>query len=464
MITESNSWTLDTLQEAEDIILNMAEDHLGFDLYPTQTEIITSEQMLDLYSLTGLPLSYNHWSFGKKFVKNQQDYLSGKRGLAYEIVPNTNPVRSYQMETNNTVMQFMVMAHVTGHNHFFKNNYMFTDWTDADFIVDYLRFAKDYVRDCERKYGEKEVEKVIDACHTIQRNSVDFHPRNRKGDSDKPEPIYDEMWETLLPQKQEETTEQLINEDNLLYFLEKNSLVEASWKRELMRIVRKLGQYFFPQAQTKNLNEGCASYADYHLMTKMYDDGHINEGFYMEYLHHHSNVLNQPDYGQRMNPYKLGFEVLMDVKRMIQDPTDEDKNHFPEVTSQDSWKEYMLHIFKNYRDDSFIQQFLSPKLIRKLGFFKIEDYDDQNWIVTEIQDDKGWKQIRKDLASSYKRANMFPNVKVKRVDGRTKLLLQTDDPIHQDRAKKVLKHLESLWGNDEIYLEQHDGKLLTNYD
>ena len=105
--------------------------------------MITSEQMLDAYSSIGMPLFYQHWSFGKSFARNEAMYRKGYQGLAYEIVINSNPCIVYIMEENSATMQTLVLAHAAyGHNHFFKNNYVFKQWTDADGIQDYLDFAR----------------------------------------------------------------------------------------------------------------------------------------------------------------------------------------------------------------------------------------------------------------------------------------------------------------------------------
>ena len=77
-------------------------------------------------------------------------------GLAYEIVINSNPCIAYLMEENSMTMQALVIAHAAyGHNSFFKNNYLFTTWTSADSIIDYLLFAKNYIAQCEERYGEE---------------------------------------------------------------------------------------------------------------------------------------------------------------------------------------------------------------------------------------------------------------------------------------------------------------------
>ena len=120
-----------------------------------------------------MPLFYKHWSFGKHFATHEASYRKGMRGLAYEIVINSNPCISYVMEENTTTMQALVIAHAAfGHNHFFKNNYLFRQWTDADGILDYLEFAKTYIAECEERYGHGPVERLLDAAHALMNQAV----------------------------------------------------------------------------------------------------------------------------------------------------------------------------------------------------------------------------------------------------------------------------------------------------
>src|SRR5205814_8003848 len=159
----------------------IAFGELGLDIYPVQIEVITSEQMLDAYSSVGLPLMYRHWSFGKRFAYHETMYRQGLQGLAYEIVINSNPVICYIMEENSMTMQTLVMAHAAvGHNHFFKNNYLFRQWTDAGGILDYLSFARDYVAKCEEKYGLDAVERVLDAAHALKEHGVNRYAHRSK--------------------------------------------------------------------------------------------------------------------------------------------------------------------------------------------------------------------------------------------------------------------------------------------
>jgi spore cortex formation protein SpoVR/YcgB (stage V sporulation) len=156
---EGSDWTFETMGRTYDAIQEIALNDLGLDVYPNQIEIISSEQMLDAYSAIGMPLMYQHWSFGKRFVRESQMYRKGFAGLAYEIVINSNPCISYNMEDSTMAVQALVMAHAAfGHNHFFKSNYLFQQWTDAEGILDYLEFAKRYIAKCEESHGVAAVE------------------------------------------------------------------------------------------------------------------------------------------------------------------------------------------------------------------------------------------------------------------------------------------------------------------
>jgi len=155
---EGADWDFRTLQRIHDACEGIATSELGLDVYPNQIEVITAEQMLDAYASIAMPLFYKHWSFGKHFAFHEASYRKGLTGLAYEIVINSSPCISYLMEENTATMQTLVIAHAAfGHNHFFKNNYLFRQWSDADGILDYLDFAKKYVTQCEEREGQQAV-------------------------------------------------------------------------------------------------------------------------------------------------------------------------------------------------------------------------------------------------------------------------------------------------------------------
>ncbi|MFK7893312.1 MAG: SpoVR family protein, partial [Granulosicoccus sp.] len=258
-----SQWSFELIEEYDREIKKIAVDEFGLDCYPNQLEIITTEQMLDAYASVGLPLSYRHWSFGKAFISHERSYRQGATGLAYELVINSNPCIAYLMEQNSLPMQALVIAHACyGHNSFFKNNYLFQQWTNADAIVDYLVFAKDYISRCEERYGIDAVEQTLDACHALRDFGVSryHHPKPLSAEQEYHRlqkrlelewSQHDEIWRTVPGTSASTTaapsgTIPASPEENILYFVEKHSPKLATWQREIVRIVRRMAQYFYP--------------------------------------------------------------------------------------------------------------------------------------------------------------------------------------------------------------------------
>src|SRR4029079_7221747 len=131
-ISHGADWDFDLLERYDHEIAKVAGEY-KLDTYPNQIEVITSEQMLDAYASSGLPIGYPHWSYGKEFIRNEQAYRRGMQGLAYEIVINSSPCIAYLMEENTMSTQALVIAHASyGHNSFIKRNAQLRQWTDAD--------------------------------------------------------------------------------------------------------------------------------------------------------------------------------------------------------------------------------------------------------------------------------------------------------------------------------------------
>ena len=141
------NWDYGSLRQVYEAIERIAVDEIGLDVYPVQVEVITSEQMLDAYASVGSAADVPPLELRQALSRfTRRSTAKGCKGLAYEIVINSNPCICYIMEENSMTMQTLVMAHAAfGHNHFFKNNYLFRQWTDANGILDYLSFARDYV-------------------------------------------------------------------------------------------------------------------------------------------------------------------------------------------------------------------------------------------------------------------------------------------------------------------------------
>jgi spore cortex formation protein SpoVR/YcgB (stage V sporulation) len=438
--------------------------------------------MMDAYSSVGMPIGYHHWSYGKQLLSTEHSYKRGQMGLAYEIVINSNPCIAYLMEENTMTMQTLVIAHACyGHNSFFKGNYLFRTWTDASSIIDYLVFAKNYISKCEERYGVSEVENILDSCHALMNYGVDRYKRpspisaheEERRQSEREEYLQkhvNDLWRTI-PKSAVQDPEKSVPryppepQENILYFLEKNSPLLEPWQREIIRIVRKIAQYFYPQRQTQVMNEGWATFWHYTLLNELYTRGYVTDGFILEFLQSHTSVVAQPAYDHPyfsgINPYALGFAMMSDIRRICENPTDEDRHWFPEIAGS-NWKETLQFAMKNFKDESFILQFLSPKVMRDLKLFSIVDDDEQEKIrVDAIHNEKGFKKLRENLAGQYNLGNREPNIQVYSVDVRGDRSLTLHHYMHNRRplagsTHEVLKHLHRLWGFD-VHLHSVDG-------
>jgi stage V sporulation protein R len=489
-ISESSEWTFSLIEKYHAEIARVAKD-FSLETYPVQLEIITAEQMLDAYSSVGMPVGYGHWSFGKEFLSNEKRYKRGHMGLAYEIVINSNPCIAYLMEENTMTMQALVIAHAAyGHNSFFKNNYMFTTWTSADSIIDYLLFAKKYIADCELRYGEEQVELMLDSCHALKNFGVDRYKRppslslQEEQARQKEREAYlqsqvNELWRTIPVKEERDGQAREIRfpaepQENILYFIEKNAPLLEPWQREIVRIVRKISQYFYPQRQTQVMNEGWATFWHYTILNRLYDEGLVTDGFIMEFLQSHTNVVYQPGfdspYFSGINPYALGFAMMSDIRRICEQPTEEDIRWFPDIAGK-NWNETLHFAMKNFKDESFIRQYLSPRLIREFRLFAILDDDKKDDIeVSAIHDDGGYRHIRQALAEQYNLGSIEPNIQVYSVDMRGDRSLTLRHTQHNrmplDKSShEVMKHLARLWGF-KVKLESvtSDGQITETFE
>ncbi|HTQ70961.1 MAG TPA: SpoVR family protein [Acidocella sp.] len=490
-------WDFDSLRRAYDAIEKIALDELNLDIYPNQIEIITFEQMLDAYSSIGMPLMYQHWSFGKNFARDEMLYRHGLRNLAYEIVINSNPCIAYLMEENSMMMQTLVIAHAAfGHNHFFKNNNLFRQWTDAEGILDYLEFAKTYIARCEARYGEEAVERILDAAHALMPQGVSRYPRRKslnlreeerraRERLEEQERSYNELWRSVpasgprsaQAHSQAERRHLLdLPEENILYFLEKKAPLLKIWEREILRIVRHVAQYFYPQKQTKMMNEGCATFVHYYVMNRLHQTGFLTDGAMIEFFQSHTGAVFQPDFDHPgysgINPYALGFSMMQDIQRVCQTPSDEDRVWLPEIAGCRDWVGVLKDGWANHRDESFVRQFLSPALMRKMKFFDLHDDGKSDLTVKAIHNERGYRTVRTNLANHFDVVQNEPEIEIVDVDldGDRRLMLQhrvySGIVVQEKDTAQVLQHLANLWGYEVTMAEvsAHSDAILKQHN
>jgi stage V sporulation protein R len=334
--------------------------------------------------------------------------------------------------------------------------------------------------DCEERYGDAAVEEILDACHALMPHGVDRYrrppPLTLKAESarlkdrqDHRERQFNDLWRTVpdssLPVPGTKESFPAEPQENILYFVEKFSPRLEPWQRELVRIVRKLAQYFYPQAQTKVMNEGWATFWHYTILNRMHERGLVDDGFMLEFLKSHTNCIAQPAFDSRsyggMNPYALGFAMFSDIRRICEAPTAEDCAWFPQIAGGD-WQKTLDFAMRNYKDESFIAQFLSPRLMREMRLFAIADHEEEDALVVDsIHDERGYRRVRKLLAGQHAHESRVPDVQVLRFHRDSDRSLDLRHFGHRGRplagaAGEVVKHLRRLWGF-AVRLETWDG-------
>lgn len=514
-LIEGNDWTTDTIANAWDKIDEIAQTY-GWKGYLPQFEICTYDQMIEVMSKHGLPVHYAHWSFGKQYVKDLQNYKNNLSNLPYELITNTNPAITHLMENNSACMQLTVLAHAAvGHNHFFKHNYLFKQWTSASTIVDYMIYAKNFIAKCEKKYGLDEVETWLDACHSIGHFSVNKYAGKTKTVKETQDQILerienienstDAVNDAVLKKNKQQRNHDIANNtwlldildgdmgdyvgktnnENMLQVIERNSPTMPKWKKEICRIVQKTNQYFYPQIKTKIINEGFATFTHYTLMNHLYDDGLIDEGAMIEFLRDHTSVIRQVDYTRsrdpieyNLNPYKIGFEIFRDVRRICEFPTDEDRQYFPDIAGK-NWIEVINDIVENYNDQTFILQFLSPKVIRDLKLFiehitesvqhvdsSGDSYNTVHYKTLNTHIDNDFSKFKEHLAYKCLPESFSPNfeseVHTNAEGEKTLIIRQVNSMILETGSvEETLSYVYRLWGTHRVQLHLFNDKRFT---
>ena len=465
-----DDWTGQSLEDGWNIIAKLAKEKYNLDWYNPNFEVVNFEDMLHIYT-GSLPVMYSHWSFGRQYIELHKQYLADRMGTAYEVVFNTNPSLCYLLEHNSPTMQALVQCHASvGHSSFFKNNIYFKEHTNANSIMPFLKNMKIFIGECEHQHGAKEVESLLDMCHALSLYAIDRRPIRNKTNKEK-EAV--RLERSLNKDRDYDLTQQLgdkttksapgsgrLREENILKFIGKFSPALKQWQRDIISIYCKIQQYLYPQMLTKLMNEGFASFWHHTLMTDLGDLGYLEAGQSIEFLHSHCSVLKQHDFDSKyyngVNPYKLGFEMFKDIRRICENPTEEDKEWFPGLIGK-NWIEEVKFAAYNFKDESFIGQYLSPKLMRDLKLFVLNDSCDNNeYEITHIHDDDGYKEIRSKLSKQYLFGNHIPDIYVEGWDFKKRrtlyLVIQEhngveikDDDTGACKSEAVMDMIKKYW-------------------
>jgi stage V sporulation protein R len=444
----------------------------GLDCYPQEFEMCDHNQMLGYMAYSGMPSHYPHWSYGKAYEKLKTLYDYGVSGLPYEMVINSSPALAYLMRDNTLLLQVLTIAHVYGHNNFFKNNATFRS-TRAEFTISTFKAqavrVRRYIED--PSIGVEKVEHILDAAHALAlqcRRNLAVHKRTideaRADLLDAARPPSDPFHH--LHRRPEYTEPDLRKippepDEDLLLFVRDHNPYLTDWEKDLLTIAHEAAQYFIPQIETKIMNEGWASYWHKQIL----DSLDLPQDLHLEFLVRHNQVVRPHPGG--LNPYHLGYKVWEDIRRRYDNPTPEERDEIGDPDKTGIQK--MFEVRESDRDVSFLRRHLTERLIRELDLFQHDTRGDEI-IVSKVADTDGWRDVKTVLLQNIGMGTT-PVIKVDDADfggNRTLYLIHAHDgrDLQLEYAEKTLAYVHRLWQRDVALETLSSGKraLLTYTD
>jgi len=477
------TYNLEDLERWEERIKELVKSS-GLNCFGQDFELCDANDMLGYMAYSGMPSHYPHWSYGKAYEKLKTLYDYGVSGLPYEMVINSNPSLAYLMRGNSLLLQILTMAHVYGHNDFFKNNETFKH-SNPELTIETFKVHADRVRGYEEHpfIGSEKVEKFLDAAHALalqcRRN---LSVKKLSGEEEKKwiEGKFERKRDPFANiHKREKADEETVkhalqkvplepDEDILLFIRDHNKRLEE-WQKDLLTMVHEQAQYYIPQIETKIMNEGWASL--WHK--KIIEALGLPQGLMVEFfVKHNQVVVPHPGY---LNPYHLGISVWADIEHrydeaksgnICEEHQEEYKRHGEPgdaLFGKISGIEKIFRVREIDRDVSFLRQYLNHKLMRDLNLFQFKKKDDGNFVIEQISDDDGWREIKNTLLKNVG-TNTIPVIKVDDGaygDGGPNLLLKhyhDGRDLYLEYAQKTIQYVKSLWGGNVVLEAVVDGR------
>jgi stage V sporulation protein R len=442
------------LKELERAIDEITEIAVGFglDFYPMRYEICPAD-IIYTFGAYGMPTRFSHWSFGKAFHKMKLQYDFNLSRI-YELVINSNPCYAFLLKGNSLIQNKMIVAHVLAHCDFFKNNVHFSN-TSRD-MVERMAVSAERIRNYELKYGKDKVEQFLDHVLAIQEHiDPSLFPHNYDEQVEEPPPVrrvttpYDDLWRLdqtepeppIIPKKKKKFPPK--PEKDLLMFIMKHARHLEYWQQDILTIVRDEMLYFWPQIETKIMNEGWASYWHIRIMREL----DLTEDETIEYAKLNASVI-QPN-PTSINPYYLGLKIFEDIEKRWNEPTVEEQREWGRVPNQGRKKIFEVRELDS--DISFIRNYLTKDLVNELDLY-VFGRKGNEWSIT----DKNWESVRDQLVTSRINGG-HPVILVKDGDylrnGELYLIHQYEGiELDVKYLEKTLPHVYALWDRN-VHLE-----------
>lgn len=443
---------------------------VGLDFFTTVFEVVDYQQLNEIAAYGGFPTRYPHWRWGMEYERISKSYTYGL-SVIYEMVINNDPCYAYLLRANSMVAQKTVIAHVFAHCDFFKNNYWFSKTNRK--MLDQMANHATLVRNFVREVGQEEVEQFIDVCLSLE-NLIDINSPFVA----RPESLTEEQIEELYRRpadrldaknymdryintpdfiaSQKEKNEQKAQmqkrippqpeQDILKFLIQYGDL--SSWQRRILGLVRDEAYYFAPQAQTKILNEGWATYWHGKFMTEIYP---LSSAEIVDYCDQNSSILAT---GASINPYRLGVDLL----RYVEERWDKGRFGIDYLNCEDhrkrsDWdtqagegRSKLFEVRKLHNDLTFIDTFLDEDFCHEHKMFL---YDVDPRTGKHVISSRDFGAIKSQLLGEL---TNFGQPIIKVVDGnfrnRGELLLQhlhEGRDLKQDFALETLRNLHAIW-------------------
>jgi stage V sporulation protein R len=419
----------------------------GLDFYEMRYEICPAE-IIYTFGAYGMPTRYSHWSFGKQFHKMKLQYDFGLSKI-YELVINSDPCYAFLLDSNSLIQNKLIVAHVLAHCDFFKNNVRFSN-TRRD-MVESMSATAERIAHYEHLHGKEEVENFLDAVLAIQehidpsivRPKLDWSMEDDVEETTSVRKTeYDDLWNIdgkKTPEKPKLKKRHFPPnpEKDILLFIEEYSRELEPWQRDILTMMREEMLYFWPQLETKIMNEGWASYWHQRILREM----DLTSEETIEFAKLNAGVV-QPS-KTSINPYYLGLKIFEDIEERYNNPTLEMQER--QGVMPGSGREKMFEVREIESDISFIRNYLTKDLVMREDMYLFQKQGADYKIV-----DKAWENVRDQLAQS-------------RVNGGFPYLVITDGDYLKNGElyikhnfegteldvgylEKVLPYLYQLWG------------------
>ena len=391
-------------------------------------------------------------------------YDYGISGLPYEMVINSSPSLAYLMRDNTMCLQILTIAHVYGHNDFFRNNFTFNSTRPEDTIPRFKVHAdrvRGYMED--PSIGIEKIESFMDAVHALSiqcRRNLAIKKITREEEEqtllDMAEPRVDEFGRLHKRQvyvKPDLTKVPLSPEENILLFIRDHNPYLSEWEKDMLTIAHEESIYFLPQIETKIMNEGWASFWHREILNSL----HLPQELHLEFLVRHNQVVRP--FPRGLNPYYLGLRLWDDIKRRHDDPTPEEIEKYGKPTK--TGMQAIFEVREVDRDASFLRRFLTEELMRDMDMFQYEPRGEE-MVVSKVSDQDGWREVKETLIKNVGLGTV-PVIKIEDADhGHNRILYMRHHhdgrDLQLEYAERTLAYIQRLWGHEVMVETAVNGK------